>query len=111
MPMPCLLCLLCLPCHAAADLLYVCAIDLRPSLSCLFQLFLSFSRNAFCLIVLIACFGFQLESGADFQHQVIKSVFLSGLVPFGLSVVNKSYVLNEQYYYTSLTFFIGIALF
>ena len=86
--MPCLLCLLCLPYHAAAGLLYVCAIDLRPSLSCPFQLFLSFSRIAFFLIVLIVYFGFQLESGADFEHQVINSVFLNCLVPFSLSVVN-----------------------
>ena len=86
--MPCLLCLLCLPCHAGAGLLYVHAIDSRPSLSCPFQLFLSFSRIAFFLIVLIVCFGFQLESGADFEHQVINSVVLSRLEPFGLSVVN-----------------------
>ena len=71
--MPCLLCLLCLPCHAAAaGLLYVCAIDLRPSLSCPFSDALEFfSRITFFLIVLIVCFGFQLESGADFEHQVI----------------------------------------
>ena len=26
---------------------------------------------AFFLIVFLVCFGFQLESGADFEHQVI----------------------------------------
>ena len=91
-----MLCLLCLPCHAAAGLLCVCAIDLRPSLSCPFQLFFEFSRIAFFLVVLIVCFGFQLESGADFERQVINSLFLSRLVPFGLSVVNTAIPACDQ---------------
>ena len=69
-PMPCLLCLLYLPCHAAAGLLYVCAIDLRLSLSCPFSDALEFSHIAFFLIVLVVCFGFQLESGADFEQVI-----------------------------------------
>ena len=87
---PCHACYACYAgyaCHAAG-LLYVCAIDLRPSLCCPFQLILIFSCIAFFLIVLIVCFGFQLESGADFEHQEINSVFLSRLAPFSLSVVN-----------------------
>ena len=51
-----------------------------------FSVVYEFSRIAFFLIVLIVCFGFQLESRADFEHQVINSVFLSRLVPLdGLS--------------------------
>ena len=59
---------------------------LRAALSCLFQLVLSF----FLVLPSSHCsysfFGYQLESGADFEHQA----FLSRLVPFGLSVVNKN---------------------
>ena len=91
----CYACYACYACHAAAGLLYVCAIDSRPSLSCPFQLIVSFSCIAFFLIVLIVCFGFQLESGAAFEHQEINSVFLSRLAPFSLSVVNTVVVLCD----------------
>ena len=52
-----------------------------------FSVVFEFSRIAFFLIFLLLYFGFQLESGADFEHQLINSVFLSRFVPFGLSVV------------------------